>query len=207
MGDNWYSANGRQLVECQWETTGTVPVGDNSYSASGRQLVQCQWETTRTVPMGGRWYSSREYAREPAPLSLDLSTHVTTLARAHTHAHARIHTHTHTHTHIIIIIIIIIIIVVSGAFGVTADQTRMRRCVHTPGRLRQQLCWPSALSWLGLPLFPGLAFRSFLAWPSALSWLSVRRQAVTVAFPPRFGLRCELPASKRCDLLQDAPSL
>ena len=29
-------------------------------------------------------------------------------------------------------------------------QTPMRRCVHTPGRLRRQLGWPSSLFWLGV---------------------------------------------------------
>ena len=37
---------------------------------------------------------------------------------------------------------------ISGASDVTTDQTPMRRCIHTPGRLRQQLGWPSSISWL-----------------------------------------------------------
>ena len=69
VGDNWYRANGRQLVQRQWETNGTVPVGDNWYSASGRRLVQFQWEANGTVPVEDKLYSSREYAREPAPLT------------------------------------------------------------------------------------------------------------------------------------------
>ena len=72
---------------------------------------------------------------------------------------------------------------ISGTSDVTADQTPMRRCVHTLGRLWQQLGWPSALFWLGV-------------------WC----QAVTVAFPRRLGLHCGLPASKHYDLLQSAPS-
>ena len=63
---------------------------------------------------------------------------------------------------------------VSGASGVISDQTLMRRCVHTPGSLRQQLGWPSALSWLGI-------------------WC----QAVTVALPQRLRLCCGLPATHR----------
>lgn len=39
---------------------------------------------------------------------------------------------------------------VSGTSGVIADQTLMRRCVHIPGRLWQQLGRPSTLSWLGV---------------------------------------------------------
>ena len=119
-------------------------------------------------------------------------THTQTHAHTHTHTHARTHARTHAHTHARTYTHTHTLHVMSchsclsrsdddanGASAVTADQTPMGRCVHTPGGLQQQLCWPSALSWLGLPLFPGLAFRSFLAWPSALSWLGVCRQAVT----------------------------